>query len=447
MRRSFVLSRGRLHVLSRELLIMEKRTLALLAVLISPLWGAQGPPQRESLPSRLTLAEATRLAVERNPLVAVSRNTVEMAQGDVVNARLRPNPAITLETENYPYFRSNPGPFFSNQEITARFDYEIQTKSRLKLRTAAAEGAVEREEAAYQNDVRLLRLEVQSAFYRVLLAQSNLELAQSILAQADQVIALNRTRFEQGDISELEFTRIQVERLQFADDVFQARLEVRNAKAALLALLYAPDLGADVAIAGDLSQIPELDVPFDAPPAQLYQLAFVSRPDLRAAEAEMQRSVAQNRFQRAISSPNITVGGGYKRNGPDNSLVLGVTIPLPFFDRNQGGVLRSEAEIRRAENLAAATRNRIELEIRQAYNTFQINSERVAYIRSQQLQQAEKASQVTMAAYRLGGAPLMDYLDAQRRYRDTMRVFNQALFEERASRFGLAAAIGKGETE
>ena len=134
-------------------------------------------------------------------------------------------------------------------------------------------------------------------------------------------------------------------------------------------------------------------------------------------------------------------------NGPDNSLVLGVTIPLPFFDRNQGGVLRSEAEMRRAENLAAATRNRIELEIRQAYNAFQINSERVEYIRSQQLQQAEKASQVTMAAYRLGGAPLMDYLDAQRRYRDTMRVFNQALFEERASRFGLAAAIGKGETE
>jgi cobalt-zinc-cadmium efflux system outer membrane protein len=306
---------------------------------------------------------------------------------------------------------------------------------------------VEREEGAYSNAIRLLRLAVQSAFYRVLLAQSNLGLAQSILEQTDQVIALNRIRFEQGDISELELLRIQVERLQFADDVFQARLEVRNAKAALLALLYAPDLGADIEVVGDLSGVPELGAPIEAQPAELYQLASAARPDLRAAQAEMQRAAAQNRFQRAISSPNITVGGGYKRSGPYNSLVFGVTIPLPIFDRNQGGVLRSEAETRQAGNLAAATRNQIELEIRQAYNAFQINRERVEYIRSQQLQQAEKASQVTMAAYRLGGAPLMDYLDAQRRYRDTMRVFNQALFDERASRFGLAAAIGKGETE
>jgi len=63
------------------------------------------------------------------------------------------------------------------------------------------------------------------------------------------------------------------------------------------------------------------------------------------------------------------------------------------------------------------------------------------------VRQAEEASEVTLAAYRLGGVPLMDYLDAQRRYRDTMRIFNQALFEERASRFALAAAIGKGGTQ
>lgn len=423
---------------------MEKNSIVVITLLISPLLAAQGPP-REPFPERLTLADAVGLVVERNPRVAAARNLVEMAEGDAVSARLHPNPAATFETENYPYFRSNPGPFFSNQEITARFDYEIQTKSRLKLRTQAAEKAVEREEASYLNQARLLRLEVQAAFYRVLFARSNLQVAQSILEQTDQVIALNRIRFEQGDISELELTRIGVERLRFADDVFQARLELRNAKAALLALLYAPDLGADVEVLGDLNEAPELAVPFDAEPAELYRLASSLRPDLRAVRVEMERATAQNRFQRAISSPNITVGGGYKRNGPDNSLIFGITIPLAVFDRNQGGVLRSQAEIRHTENLAAAARNRIELEIRLAYNAFQVNRERVEYIRSQQLQKAEKASQVTLAAYRLGGAPLMDYLDAQRRYRDTVRVFNQALFDERVSRFELAAAVGKGE--
>lgn len=425
---------------------MGKRTIVLLAVLACPGLVAQHPARGEPVPQILTLDRAVELALTRNPNVAAARNTVEMAEGDAVTARLHPNPALTFDTENYPYFSRNAGPFFSNQQITARFDYEIQTKSRLKLRTEAAQSAARREEASFDNVVRLLRLAVQAAYYRALLAQSNLQLAESILEQTDQVISLNRTRFEQGEISELELTRIEVERLRFADDVFQARLELRNAKAELLALLYAEDLGADVRLVGDLSTIPELDLRPDAAPSEMYRIASSERPDLRAAVTELERASAQNRFQRAISSPNVTVGGGYQRSGPNHSLVVGVTVPLQIFDRNQGGILTSEAEIRRAQNLAAAVRNRIELEIRQAYNALQVNQERVEYIRSQQIQQADKASRVTLAAYRLGGAPLMDYLDAQRRYRDTMRVFNQALFEERVSRFALAAAIGKGET-
>lgn len=426
---------------------MEKRVVVFLALMACATLAAQQPPRGEPVPNVLTPHQAVELALARNPNVAAARNTIEMAEGEAVNARLHPNPALTVDTENYPYFSPNAGPFFSNQQITARFDYEIQTKDRLRLRTEAARGAVRREEASFDDAVRLLRLSVQAAYYRALLAHSNLQLAESILEQTDQVISLNRTRFEQGEISELELTRIEVERLRFADDVFQARLELRNSKAELLALLYAEDLGADVQLVGDLSTIPALDIRPDAAPSEMYRIASSERPDLRAAITEMERASAQNRFQRAISSPNVTVGGGYQRSGPNHSLVVGVTVPLQIFDRNQGGILTSEAEIRRAQNLAAAVRNRIELEIRQAYNALQVNQERIEYIRSQQLQQAEKASQVTLAAYRLGGAPLMDYLDAQRRYRDTMRVFNQALFDERVSRFALAAAIGKGEIQ
>ena len=427
--------------------MIQKKAIVFLAVLACPAFAAQQPPRGEPIPQVLTLEKAVELALDRNPNVAAARNTIEMAEGDAVNARLHPNPALTVSNENYPYFSSNAGPFFSNQQIDVRFDYEIQTKDRLKLRTEAARGAVRREEASFENVARLLRLDVQRAYYAVLLAQSNLELAESILEQTDQVIGLNRTRYEQGEISELELTRIEVERLRFADDVFQVRLEVRNAKADLLALLYAPDLSADVELAADLSQIPVLAIPVEAGPAEMYRVASSARPDLRAALTEMERASAQNRFQRAISSPNITLGGGYQRSGPNHSVAMGVTIPLQIFDRNQGGIIRSEAEMRRAENFAAAVRNQIELEIRQAYNALDVNQERVEYIRSQQLQRAEKASQVTLAAYRLGGSPLMDYLDAQRSYRDTIRVYNQALFDERMSRFALAAAVGKGEIQ
>ena len=425
--------------------MMEKLPIAVCVVIAAAALGADQPAQSAAIPTEITLGQAVELALARNPALMAARNGIEMAEADAVSAGLRPNPEISVESESYPYFRSDPGPFFSNQEITARFDYEIQTKRRLRLGTEAAKLFVQREAAVFNDVARRLRQDVQEAFYGVLLAESNRALAEAILDQTDQVIALNRTRFAEGEISGLELTRIEVERLRFADDLFQVRLELRNAKAALLALLNAPDLGLDLQVQGDLNSIPDLGMPVDATGAEALRMAIEMRPDLQAAVAEVESSVARNRFQRAISAPNITVGGGYKRDGPDHSLVAEVSVPLTIFDRNQGGILRSEAEMRQAENLFAAARNQVALEVRQAYNAVEVTRERVEYLQSQQVKQAEEAVAVTLQAYRLGGAPLMNYLDAQRRYRDTMRILNQALFDERISLFALAAAIGGGQ--
>lgn len=423
----------------------KKSVLAVIAGLVLPALVAIEPSRGESFPDELTLEEAVDLALTRNPLLQAVRSGVDMAQADVVTAGLRPNPELSVESEEYPYFSSTRPSFFSGQVITTGVEYEIQTKRRRSLRTGAAEATVRREGANVEDAARLLRLDVRTAFYRVLLAESNRQLAETILNQTDQVIELNRARFEQGEISGLELTRIEVERLSFADDLFQARLELRNAKAALLALVNSPDIGMEVQVRGDLSEMPSVGLQPEATDDELLQLAFERRPDLRAAIAQLERASAQQRVERAIANPNVSVRGGYQRVEQDHSLVAEVSIPLTIFDRNQGGIMRSTAEARQAESLLAAARLRVALEVRQAQNAVEVNRERVEYIRTQQVSQAQEASQVTFAAYRLGGVPLMNYLDAQRRYRDTMRVLNQALFDERLSVFQLVAAIGGGD--
>jgi cobalt-zinc-cadmium efflux system outer membrane protein len=156
------------------------------------------------------------------------------------------------------------------------------------------------------------------------------------------------------------------------------------------------------------------------------------------------RADTETSLQRAIRSPNITVGGGYKRVDFDNSFVLGVTIPLKVFNRNEGGILRADAEQMLAANLVAAVRKEIELNVQQAYNAVEINRQRVEYIRTQHMQKAEEVSRVALASYNLGGATLIDYLDAQRTYRDALRIYNQALFDERISLYELASSIGSG---
>jgi cobalt-zinc-cadmium efflux system outer membrane protein len=124
--------------------------------------------------------------------------------------------------------------------------------------------------------------------------------------------------------------------------------------------------------------------------------------------------------------------------------VVGATLPLQIFNRNQGGILRSDAEQKRSANLEAALQKQMQLEIQQAYNAVEINRQRVEYIRTQHLGKAEETSKVTLISYSLGGATLIDYLDAQRTYRDALRIYNQALFDERISLYELASAIGSG---
>jgi cobalt-zinc-cadmium efflux system outer membrane protein len=403
---------------------------------------AQGP----AIPPRLTLEEAIRLAIARNPSLAAVRNEIEALQGDSVTASQRLNPALSFEEEDLP-IRANPGPFFGTQELTIRFDYEIESGGRRQLRMKSAEQAVEAQKLAYKDEVRRLALEVERAFFRMVLAKSNLETSRSILDQAERVIELNRVRLKQGDISALDLNRIEVEKLRFQDDVLQADLMLRNSKSSLLALLNAPDLSQDLDVAGALpisDQTPEAGLPPQAPLDELFRIAMKNRPDMASALQQQARADTETRLQRAIRSPNMTVGGGYKRNAMDNSFVFGITLPLQIFNRNQGAIMRADAEQKRSANLEAALQKQIQLEVQQAYNAAEINRQRVEYIRTQHLKKAEDASKVTLTSYNLGGATLLDYLDAQRTYRDALRIYHQALFDERISLYELATAIASG---
>jgi cobalt-zinc-cadmium efflux system outer membrane protein len=398
------------------------------------------------IPTRLVLADAIRLAIARNPSLAAAQNEVQALEGDALAAGKRLNPTVNLDAEDYP-IRANPGPFFSTQAIALRFDYEIERGGRRQLRSEAAQQALDVQILAYQDRVRRIALDVKRAFSRIILAKSNAEASRSILNQAERMIELNRVRFKQGDISALDLNRIEVERLRFQDDVFQSDLMLRNAQGSLLALLNAPDLSIDLDVVGGLpitGQTSEAGLPPRAPLNELRRIALEKRPDMALALREKKRADTETMLQRAMRSPNITVGGGYKRNGIDNSFVFGITLPLKIFDRNEGQILRADAVRRRAVNLEAVIQKEIELEVQQAYNAAEINRQRVEYIRTQHLSKAEAAGTVTLASYNLGGSTLIDYLDAQRSYRDALRIYIQAQFDERISLYELASAIGVG---
>src|SRR5574338_131906 len=407
--------------------------------------------QDVQIPKTLTLADALRLATERNPEFAAARNAVDAAEAERLNASQRPNPALTFESEGYPLFESSRPPFLTNQTLTLRFDQEIETAGRRRLRSEVASASVDVARAGRTDALRRLDLDVRRTYFQVVLAKADRDVASAALEEIDKVITLNRVRFDKGEISGGELRRIQVERLKFLDDVFAAELAFRNARSALLALLNVADLSFDFdttesltdgrPTAGESSAaVPNLPSVLNR--TALRERALANRPDVAAARRELTRAETETRLQRALRTPNVTMGGGYQRDFGANAVVFGATVPLPIFNRNSGGISRAEAERRIAENRTAAVTAAINLDVQQAINAVEINRARVMYIEREYLKNSRESRDIVLAAYRLGTADLIDFLDAQRAFRDTTRTYNRALYEERISMFALAAAVG-----
>jgi cobalt-zinc-cadmium efflux system outer membrane protein len=394
----------------------------------------------------LDLKKALEIALANNPQLKAVRNEIEIAEADKVEASKRLNPAFSAYFEDYRLFHSDIGAFFKTQEITARVDQEIETGGKRKLRTQAAELRSRAQKAETENVMRTLAFDVRRAYFQSVLAQTNLENAETILQEIDRVIELNRTRFEQGDISGAELKRVEVERLKFIEDVFGSQLALVNAKSTLLSLLGLPQANSSFKLSGSLTvdregDIPERTLP-PLPYADLERRALAKRPDLMASMLEQKRADTETLHQRSLRSPNITVTGGYKRNLLDNTVVFGVALPLKLFNKNEGGIARAAAEKARADNLAAHTRSQILLDLQKAYNSAEINRQRVEYIKKESILKANESRQIVLSAYRLGEIDLIHLLDAERAFRETRKTYNQALYEYRISLYELGSAIG-----
>jgi len=415
-----------------------RRLVALLALSCALPAGAFA--QDPALPARLTLDDALRIAEARNPAVAASAAALRMAEADAVGAHQRPNPVFSASMEGLPFSQDTRPPFWDNQQLTLTVEQDLETGGRRGLREKAAAAGIDAARAAASDRLRLLRLDVQRAYLTAMLARADHEVAQSTLADIDRVLAINRARFEQGELSGVELRRLQVERHRFADDAITAELAMKNAKASLLSVMHVTPLDRPFETAGALGDAvapPSLDAA--AAPALL-----AGRPDVAAARAGQAHAEASSALERALAKPLWTVGGGYQRDFGVDALVLQLRVPLPVASRNQGAIARADAGRALAEAAAAAVSVEAELEARLAANGVVAHRARVESIQRDYLRNAREARDIVLAAYRAGASTLIDYLDAQRALDEAQRVEHRALFDYRISICELEAALGSG---
>jgi cobalt-zinc-cadmium efflux system outer membrane protein len=388
------------------------RNLAIAAALAHSLYGQTLVLNWEQIKTRF---------FAQNPNVLAGQISIEESKANEITARLRPNPEFTFTTDGFQLtpdksvWRPLAGVLYT-PGVSRLFERQHKRQLRMNSARLATSGA-----GSDQEDLqRTLLFTARTAFVSTLQAKALVELSQANLQSYDNVISVNRTRFQAGDISELDFQRVELQRVQFESDLANARVNLRTAKIQLLALLNDRTPVDDFDAAGDFEYKESILLP-----AELRQMAVANRPDLRSAQTAIEKATADNRLAIANGSADPTVGGWYSRNpsfnNPFDLNTLGgnVTIPIRIFDKNQGEKARTALEITRTQRQRNALLAGIYRDVDSAYATLEGVRTLVRSYRGKYLKESGDIRDKVSFSYTRGGATLLEFLDAQKSYRDT----------------------------
>src|SRR5262249_41763464 len=215
-------------------------------------------------------------------------------------------------------------------------------------------------------------------------------------------------RFQEGAIPEADLIKVRLERIKFDAAVKQAELNLRQAVVEILERLEEP-MSSRPAVLGELEFrriTPNIET--------LRQMALEQRPDVQAASREVQAAKERLTLEQARAKPDITPYAGYKRLADDNTVLLGVTIPLKVRDRNQAGIARAGAEAKAAQADYEVAQSHALADVESAYAAFETARDQVQTFRDELLNQADESRSIALAAYEEGAAELVALLEAQR---------------------------------
>jgi cobalt-zinc-cadmium efflux system outer membrane protein len=409
-------------------------------------------PAPEGIPVQareFTLDAAVRRALDADPQIQAGFEGVRQAEADLITAGLLPNPDLSTDLLMMPWGNSfrptkQGGPTQTDAFVGFPIDWFLFGKRAAAIVTA--QKGVDVATAQFADLVRQRISGTIAAFYDVLEAEAQLELAKEDLANLREVERITANRVELGGVGTIELDRVRVTIYGSQREVRARQTALAGAISRLRAFLGYPD-HVPVTVRG------ELDVATPAPPLSAdaaFVLAEQNRPDLIVLERQIALAAAGLEVEERRAYPEIKPAFGYTHQfqkemaQPDaDSWNVAIQMTLPVFDRNQGNIAKARSVKTQAELNLNAQRVSLRAEIDQAVQAYQAARDAVTIDDPGQLEAARNVRDKIRAAYELGGKSLFEVLDAQRAYRETYRLHIASRSGYWHALHALNAAIGK----
>ncbi|MBI4400478.1 MAG: TolC family protein [Nitrospirae bacterium] len=405
--------------------------------------SAAGGEMKAGAPSlpvlRLSLDEALALFLRQNLDLIITRFGIDYAQGQQITARLLPNPYLVIGTLSA-YTQGQT--IARSGQITAAVQQLFEMAGKRGYRIESAGFGTQSAEASFEDAIRQLSFTLKDTYYRVQLAQRRLALAEENRDRFARILEVNTIRFKKGYIAEVDLIRIRLQVVDFQSQVIQAIQEADTARADLRVLLrLSPATQLELTTDLEYHRVdPDIE--------KLRRLALEVRPDIRYRRLAQSQRMADLKLAKAYRYPDVTAGTGYQiqgPQGPDNQqqVILNLGLPLPLFNRNQGGILQAEVAVQTAEADLQKTMIQVENQVDIAYRNLLQSRRLVEAYQAGVLEDARATFTIVERAYERGGATIIDLLDAARTSRTIQQNYIEALFNYQRNVFLLESAVGR----
>lgn len=382
------------------------------------------------------------LALAKNPVVSLAEGTIEQQKGQQTAAGAYPNPTIASlgGHGNLRDIGQVPiGPMLDRQGVT---EYNVTVGQPVEWPALrAARQRVADLGLATANvgmlETRLnLTSQVKVAFYDLLLAQQDADLAKQNLDTVEGVARIVKARVKSGEAPQFESIKAEVEVLKARQQLARADNLVRISRVAVDTLTGGA-LGPSYMVHGEFRMLPR-DLQIEGLMARMME----QHPTIQRLLKSVEQSDWKIEFERQARVPTVTVNGGYWRDLGREAFQGGVSVPVPLWYRRQGEIASSLGAKRRDEAELLRTRNELGRAVYQHYQDVRTTAELIDVFDKGLLKQAQEALRLAQFSFQQGASSLLEVLDAQRVQRQILLDYALARHDLSVSLARLEQAVG-----
>ena len=318
----------------------------------------------------LTLKEAEQRFLERNLSLIAERYNIDMAQAQVLQAKLFENPVISLEQNVYTRLNGKYFDFGKEGEAVVEIEQVIHLAGQRNKQVRLEKINKEIAEYQFEEVMRTLRQELNEKFVEVYFLSKSIAIYEKEVNSLQVLLGGMKIQQEKGNISLMEISRLESMLFSLRKEKNERENDLLTTRGELNLLLNLPE-DTQVQLSLDEEVLQQLD---------LSQLSFADlkaiineRPDQKIARSTVNASRANLKLQKSMAFPEFSVKGNYDRVGNfiNDYFAIGVSLSVPIFNRNQGNIKAARFSIQQAGVQQEYAANRADMELFTAYTSLE----------------------------------------------------------------------------